>query len=197
MAPEGCPRVLINLDFAGDIGTRADDVLLLGKCDGIVRDLCRELGWADALECEWAKTELPSSRPSTGILSPKDNNHTKGPRGVQDAQPPHEQLETGRPSAVGVGVGDVNGTSTPTAAEWQEKLDATESLTERLRVVLESSEKIMPLMEEAAVTFAARTLSAEELLLATNTAGDSGDSTPVDEAPYILGGTAIPVEGRL
>ena len=70
-------------------------------------------------------------------------------------------------------------------------------MTERLRVVLESSEKIMPLMEEAAVTFAARTLSAEELLLATNTAGDSGDSTPVDEAPYILGGTAIPVEGRL
>ena len=107
MAPDSCPRVLINLDFAGDIGTRADDVLLLGKCDGIVRDLCRELGWADALEREWAKTELPSSRPSTGILSPKDNNHTKGPRGLQDAQPPHEQLETGRPSAVGVGVGEV------------------------------------------------------------------------------------------
>ena len=39
MAPDSCPRVLINLDFAGDIGTRADDVLLLGKCDSIVRDL--------------------------------------------------------------------------------------------------------------------------------------------------------------
>ncbi|PIL22456.1 hypothetical protein GSI_15144 [Ganoderma sinense ZZ0214-1] len=197
MAPETCPRVLINLDFAGDIGMRADDVLLLGKCDGIVRDLCLELGWADALEREWAKTELPSSRPSTGILSSKDSSHNEGLRAgaAQDALlPPHEQVETGR---LGAEAGDANGTSTPTAAEWQEKLGATESLTERLRVALESSEKIVPLMEEAAATFAARTLSAEELLLATNTGGDSGDSTPVDEAPYILGGTAIPVEGRL
>lgn len=190
MAPETCPRVLINLDFAGDIGTRADDVLLLGKCDGIVRDLCRELGWADALEREWAKTALPSSRPSTGILSPKDNNIF---RGVHDALPLHEQVEIGRLG----GGGNANGAGTPTAAEWQERLDAAESLTERLRVALESSEKIVPLMEEAAATFATRTLSAEELLLATNELSDSGDSTPVDEPAYILGGTAIPVEGRL
>ncbi|KAI1793371.1 DHS-like NAD/FAD-binding domain-containing protein [Ganoderma leucocontextum] len=192
MAPETCPRVLINLDFAGDIGTRADDVLLLGKCDSIVRDLCRELGWEDALEREWAKTELPSSRPSTGILSPVATNEDKVLRAAQDALPLHEQVEIGR---LGLGGGGSNGT--PTAAEWQEKLDAKESLTERLCVALESSEKIVPLMEEAAVTYAARTLSAEELLLATNAVGDSGDSTPVDEASYILRGTAIPVEGKL
>ena len=106
-----------------------------------------------------------------------------------DSVPPHEQVE--------IGSGASNGTSTPTAAEWQEKLDAAESLTERLRVALESSEKIVPLMEEAAVTFAARTLSAEELLLATNAGDDSGDSTPVNEGPYMLGAAMIPVEGKV
>ena len=60
--------------------------------------------------------------------------------------------------------------------------------------MLESSEKIVPLMEEAAVTFAARTLSAEELLLATNAAGNS---TLVDKPPYLLGEKAIAVQGRL
>ena len=199
LAPEGCPRVLINLDFAGDIGTRAADVLLLGKCAGIVRDLCRELGWDDALSREWAKTALPAARPSTGILSPLPSAE-KGfgtgagarERSLGDGLPPHEQVEIGR-----LGGSGSNGASTPTAAEWQEKLDAAESLTERLRVALESSEKIVPLMEEAAVTFAARTLSAEELLLATNAGDDSGESTPVNEGAYMLGAAMIPVEGKV
>ncbi|TBU62223.1 DHS-like NAD/FAD-binding domain-containing protein [Dichomitus squalens] len=199
MAPDACPRVLINLDFAGDIGTRADDVLLLGKCDATVRELCRALGWEDALEREWAKTALPAARPSTGILSPVALAHgEKGyaarerERSLGDGVPPHEQVEVGR-----LGGSGQHGTSTPTAAEWQERLDAAESLTERLRVALESSEKIVPLMEEAAVTFAARTLSAEELLLATNVVGDSGESTPVNEGSYMLGATVMPIEGKV
>ncbi|TBU44449.1 DHS-like NAD/FAD-binding domain-containing protein [Dichomitus squalens] len=199
MAPDACPRVLINLDFAGDIGTRADDLLLLGKCDATVRELCRALGWEDALEREWAKTALPAARPSTGILSPVALAHgEKGyaarerERSLGDGVPPHEQVEVGR-----LGGSGQHGTSTPTAAEWQERLDAAESLTERLRVALESSEKIVPLMEEAAVTFAARTLSAEELLLATNVVGDSGESTPVNEGSYMLGATVMPVEGKV
>ncbi|KAI0661969.1 DHS-like NAD/FAD-binding domain-containing protein [Cubamyces menziesii] len=58
LVPEGCPRVLINMDPAGDIGTRPDDVVLLGRCDEIVRKICRELGWEEELDREWAKTEI-------------------------------------------------------------------------------------------------------------------------------------------
>ncbi|KAI0648137.1 DHS-like NAD/FAD-binding domain-containing protein [Trametes meyenii] len=58
LVPESCPRVLINMDPAGDIGTRPDDVLLIGRCDEIVRELARELGWEEELDREWAKTEV-------------------------------------------------------------------------------------------------------------------------------------------
>ncbi|KAJ7625228.1 SIR2 family histone deacetylase [Mycena polygramma] len=53
-----CPRVLINLDRVGSIGRRPNDVVLLGKCDDVVRDLCRQLGWEKELEALWAKTEV-------------------------------------------------------------------------------------------------------------------------------------------
>ncbi|EIN12789.1 NAD-dependent deacetylase sirtuin-2 [Punctularia strigosozonata HHB-11173 SS5] len=61
-----CPRVLINLEPAGDIGTRPDDVLLLGKCDDIVRELCRELGpeWEAELDRLWAETAPDAAVPS-------------------------------------------------------------------------------------------------------------------------------------
>lgn len=58
LVPAGCPRVLINMERAGDIGGRPDDVVLLGRCDDIVREIAQELGWADELEREWAKTEI-------------------------------------------------------------------------------------------------------------------------------------------
>lgn len=53
----GCPRVLINLDHVGDFGRRPDDVILLGKCDDIVKKMCKELGWDAELEKLWKKTE--------------------------------------------------------------------------------------------------------------------------------------------
>jgi NAD-dependent histone deacetylase SIR2 len=52
-----CPRVLINLEQVGDFSHRADDVLLLGKCDEMVRELCRELGWEEDLDALWKDTE--------------------------------------------------------------------------------------------------------------------------------------------
>ena len=51
-----CPRVLINLDQVGGIGSGRNDVVLLGKCDDIIRDLARELGWEDELDKEWIET---------------------------------------------------------------------------------------------------------------------------------------------
>ncbi|TEB20676.1 NAD-dependent deacetylase sirtuin-2 [Coprinellus micaceus] len=54
-----CPRALINLDKVGDLGHRPDDVLLLGRCDHMVLDLCKELGWEVRLRELWAETEEP------------------------------------------------------------------------------------------------------------------------------------------
>ncbi|KAH6911495.1 Sir2 family histone deacetylase Hst2 [Coprinopsis sp. MPI-PUGE-AT-0042] len=57
MSPSHCPRVLINLDRVGDFGSHLDDVVLLGKCDEIIRDLATELGWLDELMELWDATE--------------------------------------------------------------------------------------------------------------------------------------------
>jgi NAD-dependent histone deacetylase SIR2 len=51
-----CPRVLINLDKVGGIGSGKNDLVLLGKCDDIIRDLAKELGWEEELDKEWAAT---------------------------------------------------------------------------------------------------------------------------------------------
>lgn len=53
---KSCPRVLINLDSVGDIGSRIDDVVLLGQCDKTIEDLCRLLGWGEELEKLWVET---------------------------------------------------------------------------------------------------------------------------------------------
>ena len=58
---EGVPRVLINLDRVGGLGSRADDVLVLGDCDKGIRKLASALGWSDELQVLW-----DSSRGVTG-----------------------------------------------------------------------------------------------------------------------------------
>lgn len=47
---EGVPRVLVNLEHVGGLGSRADDVLILGDCDAGVRKLVTALGWESDLE---------------------------------------------------------------------------------------------------------------------------------------------------
>ncbi|KAG1788683.1 DHS-like NAD/FAD-binding domain-containing protein [Suillus plorans] len=56
LVPNDCPRVLINLDEVGDFN-KPDDVLFLGKCDDIVRELCKELEWEEELDAAWEKTK--------------------------------------------------------------------------------------------------------------------------------------------
>ncbi|KAF8073991.1 Sir2 family histone deacetylase Hst2 [Lyophyllum atratum] len=53
-----CQRVLINLETVGDLGRRPNDIVLLGECDAIVRELCEALGWGEELERTWAETAL-------------------------------------------------------------------------------------------------------------------------------------------
>lgn len=55
MCREGTPRVLINLTPAGGIGSRTDDVLLLGECDDGVMKLAEALGWLEELEALWTR----------------------------------------------------------------------------------------------------------------------------------------------
>jgi NAD+-dependent protein deacetylase SIR2 len=61
--PRSCPRVLINLEGAGDFGTRQDDVLLLGKCDDTIKELAKELGWLEELKAAWAETRTSLDNP--------------------------------------------------------------------------------------------------------------------------------------
>jgi NAD-dependent histone deacetylase SIR2 len=49
-ASQGTPRLLLNMEQVGSLGSRPDDVLLLGDCDTGVRKLADELGWRDELE---------------------------------------------------------------------------------------------------------------------------------------------------
>lgn len=51
------PRLLINLERVGDLGSRRNDVLYLGKCDDGVREFAKACGWLKELEDRWAKTK--------------------------------------------------------------------------------------------------------------------------------------------
>ena len=56
LAREGVPRILINKEEVGDLGSRTDDVMILGDCDEGVRKLADALGWRDELEELWYET---------------------------------------------------------------------------------------------------------------------------------------------
>jgi NAD-dependent histone deacetylase SIR2 len=53
---EGVPRVLINMERVGGLGSRPDDVLLLGDIDAGVRKFAKTLGWLEELEALWEAT---------------------------------------------------------------------------------------------------------------------------------------------
>lgn len=67
---ENVPRLLINSERVGDLGCRADDVLLLGDCDDGVRKLASALGWKEELETLWNKTK-PSKDSAKPIIGEK------------------------------------------------------------------------------------------------------------------------------
>ena len=85
MVDSSCQRVLINLERVGNFGSRSDDIVLLGKCDEVVRDLCRELGWEEELDKLWAKTE------ASVLTEPVEGAEGKGESG--DTKVEGEQAE--------------------------------------------------------------------------------------------------------
>lgn len=50
--------MLINMEKVSDLGSNPDDVVLLGKCDEIVVELCKKLGWDEELQKLWKETEM-------------------------------------------------------------------------------------------------------------------------------------------
>lgn len=57
LVSDGVPRVLINMQKVGGMGSRPDDVLLLGDCDAGVRKFAKAMGWEEELEALWGETE--------------------------------------------------------------------------------------------------------------------------------------------
>ena len=53
---DGVPRVLLNREQVGSLGSRADDVLCLEDCDDGVHKLASALGWMEELETLWNET---------------------------------------------------------------------------------------------------------------------------------------------
>jgi NAD-dependent histone deacetylase SIR2 len=53
---EGVPRLLINREQAGSLGSRPDDVLMLEDCDAGVRKLAAALGWSEELKKRWRES---------------------------------------------------------------------------------------------------------------------------------------------
>lgn len=62
--------MLINLERVGDFGSRSDDVILLGKCDEVVRDLAKALGWEEELERAWEETAQSVQPDPAKVLKP-------------------------------------------------------------------------------------------------------------------------------
>lgn len=73
-AMEDIPRLLVNKEQVGGLGSRPDDVLFLGDCDTGVRKLADELGWREELEELYKsvggpKALQPHSTPEARIIT--------------------------------------------------------------------------------------------------------------------------------
>ena len=74
---EGVPRLLINLERVGGLGSRPDDVVLLGPCDAGIRKLAKALGWDEELESLWKETRAVGIDPLENPLElVKAGDHT-------------------------------------------------------------------------------------------------------------------------
>lgn len=88
---QSCPRVLINIERVGDLGSRRDDVVLLGKCDDVVRELCEELGWSEELEKLWAETQRDEGKGEK--KEEEDKEDKEGKKGKEGKEGKAEALK--------------------------------------------------------------------------------------------------------
>jgi NAD+-dependent protein deacetylase SIR2 len=86
---EDTPRVLINLERVGGLGSRPDDVLLLGDCDEGVRKFADALGWRDELESMWKETN-----PQKGQVKPPEPPKSRQERLDEEIEKLTEDIDT-------------------------------------------------------------------------------------------------------
>lgn len=86
LIPEHVPRILINRESVGTLGSRPNDVLLLGDCDTGIKKLATALGWLEELEILWASTR------AEGMQATPSQCHTSAERSFEDEM---EEIETG------------------------------------------------------------------------------------------------------
>lgn len=87
---ETCRRVLINLQRVGDLGHRPSDIVLLGECDAVVKELCAELGWTEDLDNAWAKTQ---GTVRSAVVMQKANTEKPKEETKVKSRVPNENLE--------------------------------------------------------------------------------------------------------
>ncbi|KAJ3503168.1 hypothetical protein NMY22_g18342 [Coprinellus aureogranulatus] len=130
-----CPRVLINLDKVGDLGHRPDDVLLLGRCDQMVIDLCKELGWEDRLRQLWAETELGAESGHEDTGEAVENEEQKEKEEEEQVQAEVDALTAAVEESLKISPSDVEETGGEPAAETSKesiKASRTRSKREKL-----------------------------------------------------------------
>jgi NAD-dependent histone deacetylase SIR2 len=86
LARREVPRLLINLERVGDLGSRPNDVVKLGDCDTIVKELCEELGWIEELNRLWDTTAETVDQNKAKGKTKRDEEALANNRGDQDAQ---------------------------------------------------------------------------------------------------------------
>lgn len=157
---EGCPRVLVNQERVGTLGSRPDDVLLLGACDDGVRRLAAACGWSDELEEMWAQTAL---RGPDGELIPVETV------GKEEAEDEVEKLarEVGRT----LKLAEANRSWLEKALEKKNERIEKEGVDARPEKAMNGEEKASPALEKK------KSSPAEQ---STEEADPKSESTPVD-----------------
>ncbi len=61
-AMDGTPRLLLNMEQVGGLGSRPDDVLLLGDCDSGICKLAAELDWLEELQVLYKEVGGPKAQ---------------------------------------------------------------------------------------------------------------------------------------
>ncbi|KAI6250834.1 NAD-dependent protein deacetylase hst2-1 [Erysiphe necator] len=75
-AEMGVPRLLVNKEIAGDFGSRPEDTIVLGDCDGVILKFAEALGWRVELERLWFEVSQKFKIKEAEVLQKKRNEMT-------------------------------------------------------------------------------------------------------------------------
>jgi len=125
ICPDDCPRVLINMDLVGHFGEREEDVILLGKCDEVIKELCKELGWEEELMTLWAETanSTDAANAASGVKT-ESSNTSSGKVGDLKLEEEVAKLAEKIQSQMGL---EEQGTSGSTSENSTEEISASTS----------------------------------------------------------------------